>query len=386
MLRRVLLVSCLLALLCACAPDENAAREVRFAAVLDSLVVEHGLIGATAAYVLPDGTAGRAAAGVADLTTGAPMPPDARMITGSVGKTWVAALALMLAREGVLDLDAPLSVYLGDRPWFGRLPNGGLITLRHCLRHEAGVPDHIDTDRFVEEVSAKVVGGDDPDFTFEHEYLLSFIFDQEPVHAPGEGWHYTDTHYFLVGLAIESATGRRYDDLVRERLLTPLGLRDTDPADRRALPRLVAGHPDPENPFGLGVTVTEAPGLMAHNPALEWTGGGIVSTPADLARWAKLLYEGEAFDADYLDELLDGVAMDEADPGAGAYGLGAFVESSPLGPRYGHTGWYPGYHTLVAYYADHGFALAVQINRDFDTHLRDIAGALAETVAVPPSS
>ncbi|MBC8426641.1 beta-lactamase family protein [bacterium] len=381
MLRIALLCTLLLTALTGCTPDGNAAHEARFAAVLDSLVVEYGLIGATAAYVLPDGTPGRAVAGVADATTGAAMPPDARMITGSIGKTWVAAVALMLAHEGKLDLDAPLSDCLGDRPWFDRLPNGGLITLRHCLRHEAGVPDHIETDRFVEEVSAKVVGGEDPDFAFEHEYLLSFIFDREPVHEPGAGWHYTDTHYFLVGLAIESVTGRRYDDLVRERLLEPLGLEDTDPTDRRALPRLVAGHPDPENPFGLGVTVTEAPGLMAHNPALEWTGGGIVSTSSDLARWAKLLYEGRAFDADYVDELLDGVAMDEADPGAGAYGLGAFVESSSLGPKYGHTGWYPGYHSLVAYYAEGGFAIALQINRDYDTHLRAIAAVLAETVS-----
>jgi len=378
--RFVLMSSLLLsALLVGCVADGNVAREARFDALLDSLVAAHGLPGATAAYVLDDGKAGRAAAGVADVTTGVPMPPDARMITGSVGKTWVAALALMLSREGVLDLDAPLSERLGDRPWFSRLPNGDRITLRHCLRHEAGVPDHVTCDRFVEEVGA-MVRGDDPDFTFEHEYLLSFIFDLPSVHAPGEGWAYTDTHYFLVGLAIESATGRRYDDLLRERLLEPLGLDDTDPTDRRALPGLVAGHPDPENPFGLGVTVLEAPGLMSHNPALEWTGGGIVSTPADLVRWAKLLYEGEAFDADYVDELVDGVVMDEADPAAGAYGLGVFVRPSPHGATYGHSGWYPGYHTLITYFAERGVAVALQVNRDHDTRLREIAAALAARV------
>ncbi len=382
--RLALLATCLLAALAGCAPNENVAREARFAAALDSLVTVHDLPGATAAYILPDGTPGRAAAGVADLTTGEPMPLDARMITGSVGKTWVAALALMLAREEVLDLDAPLSDYLGDRPWFDRLPNGCEITLRHALRHEAGVPDHVTTDRFVTEVSA-MVQGDEPDFTFEHEYLLSFIFDLEPVHAPGEDWHYTDTHYFLVGLAIESATGRRYDDLVCERLLEPLGLDDTDPADRRALPGLVAGHPDPENPFGLGITVLEAPGLMAHNPALEWTGGGIVSTPADLARWAKLLYEGKAFDADYVDELVDGVVQDEADPSAGAYGLGVFVQTSPWGTTYGHSGWYPGYHTLLTYYAQRDCAVAVQVNRDYDTHLREIAAVLAQSLIISRS-
>ena len=228
------------ALIIGCAPDPNAALETKFAAVLDSLVIAYGVPGATAAYILPDETLGHAAAGLADSTTGEAMPLDARMITGSVGKTWVAATALRLAREGVLDLDVPLSTYLGDKSWYSRLPNGETITLRHCLRHEAGVPDHITGERFTTEVSA-MVSGDDPDFTFEHEYLLSFIFDLDPVHAPGEDWSYTDTHYFLVGLAIEAATGRRYDDLLRERLLEPLGLDDTDPTDRRVLPGLVNG-------------------------------------------------------------------------------------------------------------------------------------------------
>jgi len=378
-MRFALLCTFLLAILTGCATDKNAVIEARFAAVLDSLVAEYELPGATAAYILPDDTTGRAAAGVSDITTGEAMPLDARMITGSVGKTWVACTALMLAREGVLDLDAPLSTYLGDKPWFSRLPNGEKITLRHCLRHEAGVPDHITTDQFIA-AGRRLVLGDDPDLAFAHEYLLSFIFDQEPVHASGEDWAYTDTHYFLVGLAIEAATGRDYEDLLRERLLEPLGLNDTDPTDRRTLPGLVAGHPDPDNPFSMGITVLEAPGLMAHNPALEWCGGGVISTPTDLVRWAKLLYEGKAFDADYVDELVDGVLLDDADPSAGAYGLAVFVQTSPQGTTYGHSGWYPGYHTLMTYFAELDFAVALQINRDYDTHLREIATVLADVV------
>lgn len=141
----------------------------------------------------------------------------------------MAAIALMLEREGKLDLDAPLSTYLGAKPWFDRLPNGDAITLRHCLRHEAGMPDHIASERFSREVSA-MVQGDHPDAVFEHEYLLSFIFDEDPVHAPGDGWHYTYTHYFLVDLAIEAVADRSYDDLLRDRLLGPPALKDADPS------------------------------------------------------------------------------------------------------------------------------------------------------------
>ena len=92
----------------------------------------------------------------------------------------------------------------------------------------------------------------------------------------------------------------------------------------------------------------------------------------DLARWAKLLYEGDALPGNYLDELLDTVFKDETQQARYgpdvSYGLGVTVRSTPLGPAYGHRGWAPGYLSVFEYCPDHGIAVAMQVNAfgDYD--------------------
>jgi len=78
-----------------------------FQATLDAAQQGFGFPGATAACVLSDGTVDVAATGVADREAGTPMTKRPRMLAASIGKTFVAATALALDREGVLDLDAP---------------------------------------------------------------------------------------------------------------------------------------------------------------------------------------------------------------------------------------------------------------------------------------
>lgn len=59
------------------------------------------------------------------------------------------AAARELAREGTLDLDAPLSTWLGDEAWYARLPNAGDLTLRVLLRHRGELPDHMREEAFL---------------------------------------------------------------------------------------------------------------------------------------------------------------------------------------------------------------------------------------------
>ncbi len=73
--------------------------------------------------MLPDGIVGTVATGLADIEKGQPMMAESRMLAASVGKTFVAATVIALAKEGRLSLDDPLSNWLGERSWFSRLPN-----------------------------------------------------------------------------------------------------------------------------------------------------------------------------------------------------------------------------------------------------------------------
>ncbi len=334
-------------------PDPDRLAQT-FQATLEQIVAKSGAPGGVAAFVLDDGTMRKVAAGFADRERGLPMTPNSRMLTGSVGKTFVGALALSLAADGVLDLDGLISAQLGDKPWFSHLPNGPDITLRHLLTHSSGLVDHVYLPAF-----AELVAGSNTNPA--REDLIALVLDREPLFAVGESFSYTDTGYLLAGMVIEAATGRTYYGELRRRLLDPLGLTLTTPSDHPRLPGLVPGYLPPENMLGLPPKTLDEAGGMVFNPAGEWTGGGLVSNSGDLARWAKTLYEGKAMATDYLPALLESGFRDDDWKGR-VYGLGVGIRDTPHGRAYGHSGWFPGYRSFMGYFADYGVAVAVQFN------------------------
>lgn len=383
----LLMLPCLFALLTISRPNPStvAASDLaeEFQSALDAFQKQYGFPGATAAYLLQDGTASVAATGVADEEAGTPMTVQSRMLSASIGKTFVGATVIALAREGILDLDIPVSRWIGDRQWFTRLPNHNAITLRHLLAHSSGLPDHVHLDSFATAVSRRWREKDNP---FPPEALIQFILDLPPLFEVGKGWAYTDTGYILIGLVIEKATGRSYYDEIKERFLTPLGLTLTTPADRRFLPGLAAGYMAADNAFGFPRKTTTADGAMVWHPGLEWTGGGLVSNSRDLALWGTALFGGNAMSGSYLDELLNSVPISPDTPDI-QYGAGVGVNrTGPFGPVYGHGGWIPGYSSSLRYYPDHGIAIAFQINTDIgivdDTTpvMREMEARLAEIV------
>jgi len=342
---------------------------------LDELKHEIGFPGATAAFVLPDGSSGRLAVGTAEEAT--PMPLEACMLAGSVGKMFVAGVVLDQVGLGTLDLDAPLATYLGDEPWYSRLPNAGDLTLRRLMNHASGIPDHLADDQYTDRIRRMVAEG--PDAVIPPLESVTYVLDLAPLSPAGETFLYSDMNYILAALAVEAATGIDYYDLMVERILVPLGLTETSPQNTRNLPGLVQGHTSEDNPFGLPVLILDDHGLMRHNPSLEYGGGGACSSSADLANYAWKLYRGLAMGWDYRGDLLDSVEL-TGRLAPGRYGLATFLRKGDLGTTLGHTGWYPGYNTAVTYYVDHDFAVAVQVNRDWETEVTRIADEIARVI------
>lgn len=357
--------------------------ENKFQSTLDALREQFGFPGATAAYVLKDGAIGVAATGYADIEAKKPMMVRSRMLPASIGKTFVGATAEALAIEGALDLDIPISRWLGEQPWFSRLPNHEAITMRHLLTHGSGLRDHVHMDSFAAQVSRMWRKKENP---FPPEALVQFVLDLPPLFKPGTGWSYSDTGYILAGLVIEKAAHKPYYDEIRDRFLIPLGLKSTSPADRRNLPGLAAGYMAADNAFGFPNKTTDASGVMAWHPGLEWTGGGLVSNSRDLALWGSALYGGKAMPKPYLNELLHSVPVSRDEENI-RYGLGVGIYlAGPLGPVYGHGGWIPGYSSSLRYYPDYKIAVAFQINTDLDLLdskipvMREMETRLAEVV------
>lgn len=329
--------------------------EQQLSSKLHSLLAQGNAPGASAGIVLPTGKIISVVAGWADRETKKAMTPETMMIQGSVGKTYVAAIAMQLLQEKKLSLDHKVSKYLGKEPWYDQLPNAPEVTVRMLLNHTSGIMRYELDPKFTADLTRH------PTKIWTPAERISYVLCKKSRFEAGKGWDYSDTNYIVMGMIIEKITGKPMEELIKTRLLEPLELKQTMSSDRLKIPGLAQGYAGPQNPFGGKELMLNADGSMIVNPQFEWTGGGMASTTADLARWAKLMYEGKAFDASMLPVMLEGVAAPMLAREA-KYGLGVILRPTPLGKTYGHSGFFPGYMTEVMYWPEAKVAIAVQVN------------------------
>ena len=301
------------------------------------------------------------------------------MLAGSVGKTFAAATALQLVKERKIGLDDKIEKYLGREPWFARLPNAKEITVRQLMNHTSGLVRYEFKDQFTKDLTAN------PNKTWTPAELIAYLLDEKPPFEAGKGWDYSDTNYIVLGMIIERVSGKRFYNEANRRLIKPLKLTDTIPQDGPRLAKVIQGYAGPNNPFG-GKDAMIQNGLFTINPQFEWTGGGYASTSLDLARWAKMIYEGRAYSAELLPQVLDGVAA----PMLGReskYGLGVIIRKTQAGTAYGHSGFFPGYITDMMYFPDQKVAVAVQVNTSVGRSLgKPLSRVLVEVLEVIKSA
>jgi D-alanyl-D-alanine carboxypeptidase len=324
--------------------------QTRLDSVLTRIVAEQRLPGATAA-VFVNGQIVTVAAGFANRDTRKPMQPRDRMPAGSVGKTFVAAMAVALSLEGRLELDAPVSRWLGNESWFSRVPNASSLTMRLLLSHRSGIPNHVDFPEFVDAVRASMA----TKRPLPPLDAFKFVLDRPAAFAAGSGYLYSDTGYLLVGFVLERVLATKYEVELQRRFFSPLALTATSPINRRDLPGLVPGYLPYPNSLGMPDTTVDDTGQLVVDPSFEWTGGGLITTSGDLARWMAMLFQH--------DKLRPVSALMTRIPDAHArYGLGLSQRDGVDGPLWGHSGWFLGYRTEVAYSRAKSAGVAFQTN------------------------
>ena len=226
--------------------------------------------------------------GVADVTTCKPLPADSPFQIGSNTKMMTSAMIFQLQEEGVLSTSDLLSKWLPDLA--AQLPYGDQITIDMLLTHTSGLHDYFDlptkdgttiedgakdkamlTRNFTPEELVQVVAGSG----------LSYF---EPA-AEGK-WHYSNTGYILLGLIIEKATGKSYEENLRTRIFEPLGLKQT---------YLQTGQPEagalPQGYYKSPFDFTTG----EWNASQGWSAGAVVSTPDEFAVFLKALFTGKLF-------------------------------------------------------------------------------------------
>lgn len=316
---------------------------------------KHEFPGALGALILSDGSQIDLPIGYADLESEAEMTPQARLLSGSIGKTYVAAAAHKLMLAGKLDFDHLAISFFPGEAWFKRIPNAETISVRQLLRHQSGIARHVFKPSFLPDCYGQ------PDKVWKPKELLSYIFDDEAMFPAGEDWAYADTNFVVLGMIIEKQSGMAFYDYVQQNFLSPLGLKDTLPSDSRKVQGLVQGYIK-DFQFEGGPSRTLEDGVFFFNPQFEWCGGGYASSSMDLARWAHLLYGGQAMQGDYLTTMLDGV---EAKLGPGKrYGHGVMLIDSELGPEAGHDGIMMGYTATVGHLLEQNLTFCLMLNTD----------------------
>jgi D-alanyl-D-alanine carboxypeptidase len=349
------------------APDLGPQVQAR----LDELYPTSGYPGITVAIVMPDDRTYVAAAGWADRAHTTRVVPTSRMPAGSVGKTFVSAIVLQAVDGGTLTLDDKIARWIGNEPWFGRLPNAAALTLRLLLSHRSGIPDTLESKAFADAISK------DLDRRWTPEELIRFALDEKPKSTPGTKYLYTDMNYIVAGLVFEHATGVKLFDAIEQKLLQPLGLDQTVPTQRRILQDVVPGVLGRDEAKMFGHAESLSNGWFVYAAQAEYAGGGLISTSRDLARWAKALYEGRVLSAPRLHEMLTALPSE----GKARYGLGVEITSSGAGPVYGHDGSMFGYLTDMIYFPDFKVAAALQINSDLVPGFKLDPGACLGQVA-----
>ncbi len=364
------------------APAAATSLPGRIQAYLDEWRTSAAFPGASVGVVLADGNAFGVVTGVSDRAAGTPMKVDDLLLAGSTGKTFFAAVAVQLVERGQLDLDAPISKYLGARPWFPRLPNAKDVTVRQLMTHTSGIVRYEMDPRFTGDLRAQ------PDRVWKPEEQIAYQLDARPPFAAGQGWDYSDTNYILLGVIVEGITGKPAYDEIRTRFLDPLELTRVAPSTSRRIPGLIPGYAGPRDPLGLPDEMM-VKGELVVNPQFEWAGGGFATSPLDLARWGRELYAGRALSPAARAIMLNAAVPARLGPET-KYGLGVIVRAvTPVGLAWGHSGFFPGYQTELIYLPDLGVSLAIQVNTSAPraTGNRSLLRALYDIAAMtkPPA-
>jgi len=211
--------------------------------------------------------------GFADLEWRQPVTATTVFRLASLSKPLTALTAMLLERDGLLDLDAPIGEYLPGYPG-----HAAKVRVRHLLTHTSGIPNLTGDPGFAGRASRI-------DHT-DAEVMARFA-GQPLQFEPGARYSYSNSGYRLLDMIVAGATGRPYTEVLTERVLTPAGMHDTRVlSDEAIVPERARGYESGPDGF------VNAPYLSMTIPK---GAGGIGSTLQDLLRFDHALREATLF-------------------------------------------------------------------------------------------
>ncbi|MDT4895521.1 MAG: hypothetical protein QOH25_598 [Acidobacteriota bacterium] len=271
--------------------------------------------------------------GMANLEDGTPNTPQTKFRLGSITKQFTAAAILKLQEQGKLNVQDMVCKYVENCPAAWQP-----ITIHHLLTHTSGIPNMTS---FPEFHKVKFF----PTTPLE---TLAMFRDKPLEFAPGEKFNYSNSGYLLLGYVIERASGKPYAEYLRENILQPLGMKNTDLDVNSAIIRnRAAGYTQGAN----GIINAEYIDMT-----IPYAAGALYSTVEDMYLWDRALYTEKIISKKSLE------AMNTPFKDGYGYGVG-------IGEQYGlkaivHGGGIEGFATFLARFVGDDGTVIVLSNID----------------------
>jgi D-alanyl-D-alanine carboxypeptidase len=280
-----------------------------------------------------------------------PITTEKLFWTASITKTFTAAAVLQLVDEGKLSLTDQVHQFLPAYPNVD-----STITILQLLNHTSGVFNDTENplyDQMMEEDRSRK-------WTPE-EIITRMVL--KPYFRPGQGWHYSNSDYILLGMIIKRVTANALSKEFRDRFYRPLGLNHTYlDAEETITGQFANFWADFD---GNGVE-EEVPVLSVERwseTSSAWAAGGIFSTAEDIARWTYALFHGNVLSPTMLQQMLTfHMPISSSFPG---YGCGVLLYPTSLtsGARaYGHDGNAHYYISDTIYLPDYDVSITILQN------------------------
>jgi D-alanyl-D-alanine carboxypeptidase len=232
-------------------------------------------------------------------TAGAPAHSDQPYFIASIGKLFTSVLVGILVERHMLFYNDPIVKYLDDDLLKGLHIYKGhnytdRIQMRHLLNHTSGLHDYFEDKPRQGKPMLQMILDELSRFWTPREVVQWSKENLKSHFPPGEGFHYSDTGYHLLGLVIESVTSKPFHQALREYIFEPLGMKHSW-LNQYSGPIGKPGHPV------AGVFVGDTNIIHHKSLGIDYAGGGIISTSDDLLKFMKALVNhaiirGETFE------------------------------------------------------------------------------------------
>jgi D-alanyl-D-alanine carboxypeptidase len=269
---------------------------------------------------------------------------------GSISKMFTGVMVFQLIEEGKLTLETTLDKF------YPQIPNASKITIGMMLSHHSGLHNFTNDPAYMTYMVAPQT----------HEQMLTRIAAMKADFEPGTKGEYSNTNFVLLSYIIEKITKKSYPELVKQRVASKIGLKDT----------YYGGKVNTANNEALSYTYSNNKWskFLETDMSIPSGAGSMVSTPADLDKFIEALFAGK---------LIKPASLEQMKTIKDNYGMAMFLKPFKDKAKYGHGGAIDAFRSELAYFPEEKMAVSYISNGGTYSPGKVMEGVLSICLKIP---